>query len=119
MGRKKIKTVQPVEEVPSVANMKRKLRDHLAAMARRDYSVDKIYGCICKYASRRREYERTIRKLADQIRSAPDLRDVVHSVRFRTKDYFHLVDKLRRKSLANQYPRNITAKTIFDPNLGV
>jgi GTP pyrophosphokinase len=108
--------------IPSVDDIKRYIKSELCKIEAAGYSVEQIHDCLEAYASKEARYYALIKDFSIQIHSAREVADYVHSVRFRTKDPYHLVDKLKRKCVDEKdiiKRRNITADTLFDAKEGV
>ena len=74
-----------------------------------DY-CNKILGCIVEYKKLLPHYDSACEQFLQAVTQRSRDRHVVHSTSYRSKDPWHLVDKLRRKCLDGKV---ITAKTCF------
>lgn len=105
--------------LPTIEEVKRHIKSELRRIQARGYSVEDIHACIKEYCDRAKDYELLIQQFSTHVQSAPSIAPHVHSVRFRLKDPLHLADKLVRKCLAKERPRNITPNTFFSAVDGV
>ena len=109
----------PILLPPGKDDIKRFIKSELGRIQRRGYHLDEIYECINAYANRAHAIKRFIDDFSLQVQGAPAISKYVHSVRTRLKDPYHLADKLVRKCLNEETPRNITKDILFDPKEGV
>jgi ppGpp synthetase/RelA/SpoT-type nucleotidyltranferase len=84
---------------PTLEDVKLCLRPHIMQINKANYSVQDIFECVKAYDQRRTAYKVLLERIEDVLKRARSLQDKVHSVRARRKDYYHLIDKLRRKCL--------------------
>ncbi|MBN2331026.1 MAG: RelA/SpoT domain-containing protein [Candidatus Aenigmarchaeota archaeon] len=108
-------------EMPSIEDIERYIKSELGRIKARDYSANEIYECVRVYRDLEIFYHNLIEAFSLQIQTADEISEFVHSVRFRTKDPYHLVYKLVRRCLGldDKKPHNITPFDLLDPEVGI
>ena len=85
--------------LPNIEKVESYIKSELRRIHARGYSAGDIYECMVAYGKRENAYRDLIDRFSAQIQRAEEIERYVHSVRARTKDMYHLADKLVRKCL--------------------
>jgi putative GTP pyrophosphokinase len=87
-------------------------------MARLPATIKKqIRTAVAAFVLKRSDFETDAANLQNRLLANPELKKLIHSLKWRAKDPTHLTDKLERKalrSLKNGEAFSITAETLFD-----
>lgn len=94
------------------------LKPDLKKLAALNYSAATVHECVEAYCQRRDQYNPLLEQLSKAFMGDSAIKDIVHSVRYRTKEPSHLVSKLARKALDDDplKRRCITPDCLFDPD---
>jgi ppGpp synthetase/RelA/SpoT-type nucleotidyltranferase len=111
----------------SLEEVRRYLRRDMPALERRSaelarefpneewvYGAEEIHGAMEAYSVRHPHYREALIRLEESLYDSDPTIKMIHSVKWRTKDQYHLIDKLRRKFLEDP-PKRITLENIFTP----
>ncbi|MGH8625452.1 MAG: RelA/SpoT domain-containing protein [Gammaproteobacteria bacterium] len=106
---------------PSLTDIENLIRADLKKIEEKGYSAQQILECVSAYLEQRHYFKDAVERVARIVtdENNADIYPYIHSIRYRTKDPYHLVDKLRRKCLAEKDSRNITKAELFDLKQGV
>jgi len=108
------------DPIPAADEIRHWLRADYRTIQDRGYSAEKIRECLEVFSPRRDRYTTCLQHFINCLQLEDcEAHDHIHSVRYRTKDLFHLIDKLRRKCLDADEPRNITKDNLFSPSEGL